>query len=288
MAGYIAMSILFKDNTNELGIMINSIRNDLFNRNSFSQSMALTLACNLNNIELIDAIAESVFTIVTKYQERQPYIIKKALITLGKIFKMKKDLHDPGRLAGSLYKMVDMSNFEWLLSIATLVYNCVCMFGTNGYEKVIIRLLNDILHSFIEKKKDCPDEYIYYHIKCPWLQIKILKILELCDTNMFDDNSLNNLKEYIDYFGKKSKTIVTEYKRFQRYYAEYCIFFEIVNVIDHYNLKMHFKVFDTYVGILGSFLMDDSKRFPNTDINTKYLALDGMAKLSKYSNGNKI
>ncbi len=288
MAGYIAMSILFKESTNEIGIMINSIRNDLFNRNSFSQSMALTLACNLNNMELIEAISESVFTIITKYQERQPYIIKKALITLTKIFKMKKDLHDPGKIAGSLYKMVDMNNFEWLLSVSNLVYNCVLMFGSSGYEKVIMRLLNDILYSFIEKKKDCPPEYIYYHIKNPWLQIKILKILELCEPSILDDNSLNNLKEYIDYFGKKSKTIVTEYKRFQRYYAEYCIFFEIVNVIDHYNLKMHFKVFDTYVSILGSFLMDDSKRFPNTDINTKYLALDGMAKLSKYSNGNKI
>ena len=36
-----------------------------------------------------------------------------------------------------------------------------------------------------------------------------MKILELCDPNILDDTSLNNLKEYIDYFGKKSKTIVT-------------------------------------------------------------------------------
>ncbi len=36
-----------------------------------------------------------------------------------------------------------------------------------------------------------------------------MKILELCEPNILDDNSLNNLKEYIDYFGKKSKTIVT-------------------------------------------------------------------------------
>ena len=51
---------------------------------------------------------------------------------------------------------------------------------------------------------------------------------------------------------------------------------------------MHFKVFDTYVSILGAFLQDDQRKHPNKDINTKYLALDGMAKLSKYTNGNKI
>jgi hypothetical protein len=160
-------------------------------------------------------------------------------------------------------------------------------FGSNGYEEVAMKFLNDILYSFIQKKKDCPDEYIYYHIKSPWLQIKILKILQLCNPNSLNEKAISNLQEYVDYFGKKSKTIVTEFKRFQRYYAEYCIFFEIVNVIDHFNLKMHFKIFDTYVGILGSFLMDDSRKFPNTDINTRYLALDGMAKLSKYTNAKR-
>ena len=29
---------------------------------------------------------------------------------------------------------------------------------------------------FIEKQKNIPEEYIYYHIKCPWLQIKVLKV----------------------------------------------------------------------------------------------------------------
>ena len=288
MAGYISMSLLFKENNSEIDIMINSIRNDLFNKNGFSQSMALTLASNLNNHELINAIAEIVFEMIDKYQERTPYIIKKALITLGKIFKIKKDIHNAGRLSNSLLKLIDMRNFECLLAAAGLVYNVMIQFGSSGYEEVAVKFLNDILYSFIQKKKDCPDEYIYYHIKSPWLQIKILKILQLCNPNTLDEKTISNLQEYVDYFGKKSKTIVTEFKRFQRYYAEYCIFFEIVNVIDHFNLKMHFKIFDTYVGILGSFLMDDSRKFPNTDINTRYLALDGMAKLSKYTNSNKI
>ena len=35
-------------------------------------------------------------------------------------------------------------------------------------------------------------------------------------------------------------------------------------------------------------LVGDSRKCTNSDINTRYLALDGMAKLNKYSNGNKI
>lgn len=288
MAGYIAMSILFRESNTEIDIMINSIRNDLLNRNSFSQSMALTLATNLGNLELIEALTENVYQILENPQEKQPYIIKKALICMGKVVKVKKDAHDPKRLAKCLMKIVDLRNFECIIAGTGLVYNLVSLFGSNGYEEVIMKLLNNILYCFIEKKKECPDEYIYYHIKAPWVQIKILKILELCNPSILDKDSINNLKEYVDYFGRKTQAIVSEDKKFQRFYAEYCIFFEVVNIIDHYNLKMHFKVFDTYVSILGAFLQDDQRKHPNKDINTKYLALDGMAKLSKYTNGNKI
>ena len=288
MAGYIAMSILFKDANADIDVMINSIKNDLFNKNAFSQSMALTLACNLENNELLESFAEPVFEIIDNYKERSSYIVKKALVTLGKIFKVKKEFHDSKRLSKSLIKMIDTDNFEILISISELLLNIINMYGTKGYEEVIIKLINEVIPCFIEKQKNIPEDYIYYHIKCPWLQIKVLKVLELCNPNMFDDRSIELLTEYIEYYGKKTQNIVTEFKRFQRFYTEYCIFFELINLIDHLNLKLNFKIFDNYVNILGSFLVDDSRRCPNADINTRYLALDGMAKLSKYSNGNKI
>ena len=288
MAGYIAMSILFRESNTEIDIMINSIRNDLFNRNAFSQSMALTLATNLGNPELIEALSENVYSILENPQEKQPYIIKKAMICMGKIVKVKKELHNSSRLAKCLMKIVDIKNFECVIAGTGLLFNLIYLFGSTGYETVVMKVLNNILYCFIEKKKDCPDEYVYYHIKAPWVQIKILKILQLCNPSILDTESINNLKEYVDYFGRKTMAIVNEDKKFQRFYAEYCIFFEVVNVIDHYNLKMHFKVFDTCVNILGAFLQDDQRKHPNKDINTKYLALDGMAKLSKYTNGNKI
>ena len=288
MAGYIAMSILFKDINVDIDIMINSIKNDLFNKNAFSQSMAITLACNLENTDLLNSLSEPVFEIIDNYRENSYYIIKKALVALGKIFKIKKDFHDSKRLSESLIKMINSHNFEILISIAELLFNIINMYGTKGYENTIITLINETVPSFIERQKNIPEEYIYYNIKCPWLQIKVLKVIELCNQNLFNDNCINLLTEYIEFYGKKTQTIVTEFKRFQRFYIEYSIFFELINLIDHLNLRLNFKIFDNYVNVLGSFLVGDSRRCPNSDINTRYLALDGMAKLSKYSNGNKI
>jgi len=58
---------------------------------------------------------------------------------------------------------------------AALINTLIVTFGTNGYEEVAMKFFNTVLY----KMKDCPDDYVYYHIKAPWNQIKILKIMQL-------------------------------------------------------------------------------------------------------------
>lgn len=284
MTGYIAMSVLCKESNQEINIMINSIRNDLLNSVSLCQSMALTLATNLNNQELLETIAQDVLKFMTSFNEKQLYTVKKALICLTKVIKVKKEVHDAGVWSKYLSKMLEMKNFEVMMALAGLILNIFQIFGTAGYEELTMKFFNHILY----KMKECPEEYVYYHIKAPWLQIKILKIIQHVNPSVFDQNTVNHIKDYVDYVGKKTHTIAASESKYTRFYAEYCIFFEVINLIDHFNLKLHHKTFDTYVGILGLFLQDDHRKHPNKDVNTKYLALDNMAKLSKYTSGNKI
>lgn len=283
LTGYISMAILFKENSSELNIMINSIRNDLLNNNALCQSMALTLATNLNNTELLSAIANDVLKFMTKYNEKQLYTVKKALICLIKIIRVKKEIHNTG-WSKYLIKMIEIKNFEVLLAICALVLNIFKIYGTTGYEEVAFKFFNSILY----RMKECPEEYIYYHIKSPWLQIKILKIIQHINPNTFEQSTINHIKEYVEYVAKKTHSISGSESRQSRFYADYCIFFEVVNLIDHLNLKLHHKTFDTFVNILGVLLVDDHRRHPNKDVNIKYLALDGLAKLSKYTHTNKI
>lgn len=264
--------------------MVNSIRNDLLNQNPLCQSMALTLATNLNNSELMSNIAQDVIKFMTSFGEKQLHTVKKALICLSKIIKIKKEIHDAATWSKYLTKVLEMKNFEVLIAVTGLVLNIFNTYGTAGYEDFAMRFFNNILY----KMKDCPEEYVYYHIKDPWLQIKILKIIQWFNPNIFNQETSNHIKEYIDYIAKKTHTITNSESKYSRYYAEYCIFFEVVNVIDHMNNKLHHKTFDTYVAILGSFLKDDTRKHPNKDVNTRYLALDAMAKLAKYTSGKQI
>ena len=147
-----------------------------------------------------------------------------------------------------------------------------------------MKLFNSILYQM----KHCPQEYIYYHIKAPWVQIKILKIMQSFNPLVFNSETIAHIKEYVDYIYKKTQSILLSDSKYARYYAEYCIFFEVVNLIDFLNVKIGHRVFDNFIQLLGSFLQDDHRKFPNKDINTKYLALDSMAKLCKYTSGNNI
>jgi AP-2 complex subunit alpha len=284
MTGYISMSVLFKDNNPEINIMVNCIRNDLLNSNALSQSMALALATNLNNNELLETIGPDVLKFMTTFSERQLFTVKKALICLTKIIKVKKEFHDSSSWTKYIMRMLDLKYFEILLACGGLVLNIIQQYGTSGYEDLAMKFFNNVLY----KMKECPDEYVYYHIKAPWLQIKILKIMQMFNPSVFDTATINHIKEYVDYIAKKTHTIASSESKYTRYYAEYCIFFEVVNLIDHMNLKLHHKTFDSYIGILGLFLQEDQRKHPNKDVNTKYLALDGMAKLSKYTSGSKI
>jgi hypothetical protein len=80
---------------------------------------------------------------------------------------------------------------------------------------------------------------------------------------------MKHIKEYVDYIGKKTFGISQSDAKYARYYSEYCIFFETVNLIESLNIKLTTKTFDRYITILAEFLQDNQRKFPNKDVNTK-------------------
>jgi len=180
--------------------------------------------------------------------------------------------------------MVDIKNFEILMAVANLVLNIFQIVGSAGYEEVAMKFFNNVMY----RLKDSPDEYTYYNIRTPWLQIKIMKIMQCINPNLLSQETLKHIKDYIEYIGKKTNEVISHDFKFSRFYSHYCVFFEAVNLIDHMNLKLNAQIFEKFISILGNFLQDNMKKYPNKDVNTKYLALDSLAKLCRYSSKEKI
>jgi len=107
--------LLFKENNPEISIMINSIKNDLLNQNALCQSMAITLTANLCNNELIANLSKEIFGFLSKFSEKSLYCSKKALVCLGRIIKVNKEIHDTNVFSKYLTKIIDLKNFEALL-----------------------------------------------------------------------------------------------------------------------------------------------------------------------------
>jgi vesicle coat complex subunit len=106
---------LFKEDTQEIDLMVNSIRNDLNNQNSVCQGMALTLVANLNNKGLIESVAQDVLQFLVHSNEKQPHTLKKALACLTRIIKIKKEIHSSATWCKYILKLIDIKNFEILL-----------------------------------------------------------------------------------------------------------------------------------------------------------------------------
>ena len=138
--------------------------------------------------------------------------------------------------------MIDIKHFEILMSVANLVLNIFQVVGPNGYEDVAMKFFNNVMY----KLKDSPDEYTYYNIRTPWLQIKIMKIVQCINPNLFNPETLKHIKDYIEYIGKKTHEVISHDFKFSRFYSHYCVFFEAVNLIDHMNLKLNANIFEKY------------------------------------------
>ena len=284
LTGYLSLSIFLRKESIELKNMFNCVRNDLIETSSLRQCLALTLASNLPNTEMLELIANDAAKFMTNFREKKPDSVKLSLIVLSKIVSANPAFHSAESFAEALEPMIEMKYFSVMQGLAALVLHNVKQFGGEGYEEVVNKLFNNIIF----KLKDCPVSYIYHRVKAPWLQIKVLKLLQQVDPECLTDETIKNINEYFGYISKKVKTTLFSEVKVPRIYSEYSIFFECINLIDHLGPRVQLLIFDMFIDLLSKMLDSEKKRTPNKDVNTKYLSLESLAKLVKFSSPNKL
>jgi AP-2 complex subunit alpha len=126
-------------------------------------------------------------------------------------------------------------------------------------------------------KKECAREYMYYHTPSPWLQIKLLKFLQLYpnaveghDIGMGGNEHVNQLMNVVTKI--LMETDVSD--SINKSNADHAILFEAVNLIVAWGTTCPVSMRDGAMSILGKFI---SVREPNI----RYLGLMVMAKLAQ-------
>ena len=267
--GYMSASLLLTPNSALLEQIINAIRNDLLCMDPVNQSLALATIANIGGKLVVDELGKDVLGLLFNDNLRlQPDIMKKVISCLCRLIKQNKDLIPPGQISVKIAEVLDTKMIGLILAACGLLLQLIPIHGYESFKYCYSKLLSHLFRLAVAR--EVSTDYMYYQTACPWLQIKILKVLQLfpypIDPRLAQD-LIDSLQKII------TTTDVT--RSINKNNTDHSILFESINLIIHYKDNAPANIRNQAASLLGKFI---SVKEPNI----RYIGLETMAKLSEH------
>jgi AP-2 complex subunit alpha len=281
--GYTALSLLMRGDDPMMNSILNTIRKDMTNpapakaknngpTTDTGQSLALCSIANITGLELIQSLHTEVqHTLVAK--SSTPCVKKKAALCLLRLVRTSPKLISGKEFAEHMSVLLQDRHLGVLTSATSLLYGLAYQNSTD-YESLIPYAIHIL--GMLVLKKACSREYLYYRTPSPWLQIKLLKFLQLYPHALGQGNE-NGKEEHIAQLTSVVSKILTETDvsdSINKSNADHAILFESVNLICTWGSAGPAQLREGAMKLLGKFI---SVREPNI----RYLGLLTMAKLAQ-------
>jgi AP-2 complex subunit alpha len=288
--GYTALSLLMRGDDP----MMNSIRSDIVKdltkptaagKSSApadaAQALAICAIANITGLELIQSMhTEVVQTMVAKSSSAN--VKKKAALCLLRLARTNPKLVAGRDIVTQIAQLLQDRHLGVLTSSMSLLYGLASQ-APNEYESLIPYAVHIL--GMLVLKKACAREYLYYRTPSPWLQIKLLKFLQLyphalaqaADSGTTPETSPANGSAHISQLTNIISKILTETDvsdSINKSNADHAVLFEAVNLIICWGSTSQQALRDGAMKLLGKFI---SVREPNI----RYLGLMTMAKLAQ-------
>ena len=289
--GYTALSLLLRGDDPLTNNIVSTLRKDLTtpgntgrgNANvtaDAAQSLALCSIANMSGLELIQALHGEVQHILVS-KTSTPNVKKKAALCLLRLVRTSPNLVAGREFAPHVAQLLQDRHLGVLTSAMSLL-NGLASQHTSEYESLIPSVVHIL--GMLVLKKACAREYLYYRTPSPWLQIKLLKFLQLyphaispATDNGHGSNATASLKAYVSQLTSVVSKILTETDvsdSINKSNADHAVLFESVNLIVVWGSAGPAQLRDGAMKLLGKFI---SVREPNI----RYLGLMTMAKLAQ-------
>ncbi|XP_047325799.1 AP-2 complex subunit alpha-1-like isoform X3 [Impatiens glandulifera] len=259
--GYIVTSCLLNENHDFLRLAINTVRNDIIGRNETFQCLALTLVGNIGGREFAESLAPDVQKIIISSSCR-PLVRKKAALCLLRLFRKNPDVVNVDGWSDRMAQLLDERDLGVLTSSMSLLVALV----SNNYDaywsclpkcvKVLERLA---------RNQDIPQEYTYYGIPSPWLQVKTMRALQYFPV-VEDPSSRKSLFEVLQRILMGTDVV----KNVNKNNASHAVLFEALSLVMHLDAEK--EMMSQCVALLGKFI---AVREPNI----RYLGLENMTRM---------
>ncbi|XP_023636452.1 AP-2 complex subunit alpha-2 isoform X4 [Capsella rubella] len=259
--GYIVTSCLLNENHDFLRLAINTVRNDIIGRNETFQCLALTLVGNIGGRDFSESLAPDVQKLLISSSCR-PLVRKKAALCLLRLFRKNPDAVNVDGWADRMAQLLDERDLGVLTSSTSLLVALV----SNNHEAYSSCLPKCVkILERLARNQDVPQEYTYYGIPSPWLQVKAMRALQYFPT--IEDPSIRKaLFEVLQRILMGTDVV----KNVNKNNASHAVLFEALALVMHLDAEK--EMMSQCVALLGKFI---SVREPNI----RYLGLENMTRM---------
>ncbi|KAF2280177.1 Adaptor protein complex AP-2 alpha subunit [Westerdykella ornata] len=263
--GYLAVTLFLHEQHELLHLVVNSIRKDLLDHNELNNCLALHAIANVGGKEMGEALSPDVHRLLISPASKA-FVKKKAALTLLRLYRKSPSIVQ-NEWAERIISLMDDPDMGVALSVTSLVMALV-QDNQEQYKGSYIKAANRLKRIVVDG--ECAESYFYYKVPCPWIQVKLLRLLQYYPPP--EDSHIRKLiREALQKIMDSALDIP---KNVQQNNAQNAVLFEAINLIIHLDTEQ-----DLMVQIserLGKFIA-------SRETNVRYLGLEAMTHLAARS-----
>ncbi|PQE33995.1 hypothetical protein CJF32_00002849 [Rutstroemia sp. NJR-2017a WRK4] len=260
--GYLAMTLFLHESHELIHLVVNSIRKDLMDHNELYNCLALHAIANVGGREMGEALSDEVHRLLISPTSKS-FVKKKAALTLLRLYRKHPDIVQP-QWAERIISLMDDVDVGVALSVTSLVM-ALAQDDLEQYKGCYVKAAARIKRIVVDQEYS--QDYLYYRVPCPWLQVKLLRLLQYYPAS--DDVHVRDL------IRKSVQKILDDAsdmpKNVQQNNAQNAVLFEAINLVIH---------LDTEVDLMKQISTRLGKFIQSRETNVRYLGLEAMTHLA--------
>ncbi|EEH35370.1 AP-2 complex subunit alpha [Paracoccidioides lutzii Pb01] len=256
--GYLAVTLFLHEQHELLHLVVNSIRKDLLDYNELNNCLALHAVANVGGREMGEALSVDVHKLLISPTSKA-FVKKKAALTLLRLYRKHPGIVQP-EWAERIISLMDDPDMGVTLSVMSLVMALV-QDNPDRYKGSYAKAAQRLKRIVVDN--DISPDYIYYKVPCPWVQVKLLRLLQYYPPS--DDTHVRDLiRQSISQIMHSAMETPTNV---QQNNAQNAVLFEAINLLIHLDTEHSLMV--QISSRLGKFIQ-------SRETNVRYLGLEAM------------
>ncbi|KAJ2518398.1 hypothetical protein H4217_003358 [Coemansia sp. RSA 1939] len=263
--GYLAVSLLLIENDEYTRAVVATLRRDMHDPSEWMVCVALNAISNITFGGLAELLTDDIVVQLLS-PAASMFVKKKSALCLLRLLRRSPEAVDAGKWAARVVPYLGHRDIGVALAATSLVTALAQQFPdeTRKAGAFAIHRLKAIIVD-----AEYPVDYVYYKVPAPWLQIKLLRLLQYFpapESAELRALLLSILRQIIDV----SQDVPRELQQMD---AQYSILFEAINLGIHLDIDQ--ALMRECAALLGRFIT-------SRETNVRYLGLETMAHLAAY------